>query len=68
LAFLILLVGHLVATFAFVAASIIGLGSRSWRSPLAIGAGTTLFVYAVFDMLASQPWPTPWLATIGKLF
>jgi len=64
LALLILLVGHLAATFAFVAGSIVVLGSRSWRSPLAIAAGTTLFVYAVFDLLASQPWPTPWLARL----
>jgi putative tricarboxylic transport membrane protein len=67
LAFLILLAGHLAATFVFVAGSITALGSKSWRSSLAIAAGTMLFIYAVFDLLASQPWPTPWLATIGNL-
>lgn len=68
LAVLILLVGHLAATFIFVAGSIAVLGSKSWRSPLMIAAGTTVFVYSVFDMLASQPWPTPWLAGIGGIF
>lgn len=68
LAVLILLVGHLAATFIFVAGSIAVLGSTSWRSPLTIAAATTVFVYSVFDMLASQPWPTPWLAGIGGIF
>jgi hypothetical protein len=68
LAVLILLVGHLAATFIFVAGSIAVLGSTSWRSPLMIAAATTVFVYSVFDMLASQPWPMPWLAGIGGIF
>jgi hypothetical protein len=68
LAVLILLVGHLAATFIFVAGSIAVLGSKSWRSPLTIAAATTVFVYSVFDMLASQPWPTPWLAGIWGIF
>jgi hypothetical protein len=66
LAVLILLVGHLAATFIFVAGSIMVLGSKSWRSPLVIAAATTVFVYSVFDMLASQPWPEPWLAGIRQ--
>lgn len=68
LAFLILLVGHLAATFIFVACSIVVLGTKSRRPPLVIAAAATAFVYSVFDMLASQPWPTPWLAGIGGIF
>ncbi|ESY84597.1 hypothetical protein X739_20795 [Mesorhizobium sp. LNHC220B00] len=68
LAFLILLVGHLAATFIFVACSIVVLGTKSRRPPLVIAAAATAFVYSVFDMLASQPWPTPWLAGISGIF
>lgn len=66
LAVLILLVGHLAATFIFVAGSIMVLGSKSWRSPLVIAAATTVFVYSVFDLLASQPWPEPWLVGVRQ--
>lgn len=68
LSVLILLVGHLAATFVFVAGSIVLLGVKSWRKPLIIAAVTTVFVYSVFDMLASQPWPTPWLGHVSKMF
>ncbi|MBZ9997228.1 tripartite tricarboxylate transporter permease [Mesorhizobium sp. BH1-1-4] len=68
LAVLIMLVGHLAATFIFVAGSITVLGTKSWRAPLMIAAAATAFVYSVFDMLASQPWPAPWLAGIGRFF
>jgi hypothetical protein len=35
------------------------------RIPAAlIACGTTLVVAAVFDGLASQPWPRPWLAVL----
>ncbi|MBZ9978615.1 tripartite tricarboxylate transporter permease [Mesorhizobium sp. BR-1-1-10] len=68
LAFLILLVGHLAATFIFVAGSITVLGTKSRRSSLVIAAAATAFVYSVFDMLASQPWPTPWLTGISGIF
>lgn len=68
LAVMILLVGHLAATFVFVAGSIMLLGEKSWRKPLAIAAVTTVFVYSVFDMLASQPWPTPWLGHVTGMF
>ncbi|MBN9219997.1 MAG: tripartite tricarboxylate transporter permease [Mesorhizobium sp.] len=68
LAVLILLVGHLAATFVFVAGSIMLLGVKSWRKPIVIAAVTTVFVYSVFDMLASQPWPTPWLGRVTGIF
>ncbi|CCV10374.1 tripartite tricarboxylate transporter permease [Mesorhizobium sp. STM 4661] len=64
LAVLVLLIGHLAATFVFVAGAILALGSTSRRSPPLIAAVTTLIVFAVFDLLASQPWPTPWLMQI----
>jgi hypothetical protein len=35
---------------------------------LAVAAGATLCIYAVFDLLASQPWPAPWLASPFKDF
>jgi TctA family transporter len=68
LAVLILSIGHLAATFIFVAGAIFGLGSISPRSPILVAAGTTCIVFAVFDILVSQPWPTPWLAKIPDLF
>ncbi|TRC96005.1 tripartite tricarboxylate transporter permease [Mesorhizobium sp. WSM4303] len=68
LAFLVLLAGHLTATFVFVAGGIWMLGSRSLNMTLAVAAGTTLCIYAVFDLLASQPWPAPWLAGLVKAF
>jgi hypothetical protein len=64
LAALVLLIGHLAATFVFVAGAILAIGSQSWRSPPLIAAVTTLIVFAVFDLLASQPWPTPWLMQV----
>lgn len=67
LAALVLLTGHLAATFVFVAGSIVALGSRSLKTPLAVAAGATLAIYALFDLLASQPWPTPWLAALLRL-
>jgi putative tricarboxylic transport membrane protein len=64
LAVLVLLIGHLAATFVFVAGAILAMGPTSWRSPPLIAAVTTMIVFAVFDLLASQPWPTPWLVSI----
>ncbi|MEO5757309.1 MAG: tripartite tricarboxylate transporter permease, partial [Mesorhizobium sp.] len=64
LAVLVILIGHLAATFVFVAGAILALGPASRRTPLSVAAGTTFVVFAVFDILVSQPWPTPWLARL----
>jgi hypothetical protein len=62
LSLLVLTVGHLAATLIFVAGGIVVLG-RQWRwSALVTGVVTLGIIYAVFDILVSQPWPKPWLA------
>lgn len=65
LGLLVLLTGHLFATFFFVATTV-WLGARSPRRAPIIGAVTALAIYAVFDTLVSQPWPTPWLEALAK--
>lgn len=61
MALLILAFGHLVASAAFIL--ICGLWYRADRLRWLVvrAALVTLTVYAVFDLLVSQPWPKPWL-------
>lgn len=61
LAALLLLVGHLSASFIFVAACIAVTRAATLPSALLYGLGTAAAMYAVFDMLVPQPWPTPLL-------
>src|SRR5690606_6117758 len=58
MAALILLTGHLPATFLFVAACLLVLRPVAARAALAYAAAATLFVYAIFDLAVPQPWPT----------
>ena len=62
LAVLVLLIGHLPASFLFVTAAVAL--SRAARPPVAAvyGLGTSAALYAVFDLLVPQPWPVPLLA------
>jgi hypothetical protein len=62
-ALLILAAGHIAGSFLFVAGSLLFFGRR-WISAASISAGTSLVLVAVFDGLASQPWPRPWLAIL----
>jgi putative tricarboxylic transport membrane protein len=62
-AFLILAAGHLVGSFVFVASALLLFGRRAISTVL-IAAGTSLVIAIVFDALASQPWPRPWLQVL----
>ena len=62
LALMVLAIGHLAGTLIFVAGAIAILSGR-WRwSALVTGIVTLGIIYAVFDIVVSQPWPRPWLA------
>jgi len=68
LAVSVLATGHLVGSFLFVGVVLFFfLGARRWVSALFIAVGTTLVIAAVFDGLASQPWPRPWLTELTGL-
>lgn len=63
-AVLLLLIGHLAATFLFVATSMLILGAARPRTIILCALGAALFVYAVFDTFVSRPWPAPLLGSV----
>ncbi|MBX3580649.1 MAG: tripartite tricarboxylate transporter permease [Rhizobiaceae bacterium] len=67
LAMLILSVGHLAASFLFVTAALAISGAKSLPRSAVYGLGTTIAIYAVFDLLVPQPWPEPWLMRLFSL-
>lgn len=67
MAVLILLAGHLAATFLFVAICLLFLRPVPARHAFLYAGGATLFVYAIFDLTVPQPWPQPMLATLFGL-
>jgi hypothetical protein len=64
-AVLLLLVGHLAACFAFVTACLVFLRSATLPKALVYATGATLFVYGVFDLLVSRPWPPPLMSGLA---
>jgi TctA family transporter len=62
-ALLVLFAGHIVGGLLFLGGTLLLFGRR-WMPAALIAAGTILVVAAVFDGLASQPWPRPWLAVL----
>lgn len=61
LAVLVLLVGHLPASFVFVTAAIALSGGARLPAAAIYGLGTAAAIYAVFDLIVPQPWPAPLL-------
>lgn len=61
LAVLVLLVGHLPASFVFVTVAVALSGVARPSVAAVYGLGTSVALYAVFDVLVPQPWPTPLL-------
>ncbi len=62
LAVLVLLIGHLPASFVFVTAAIVLSGGARLHTAAFYGLGTAAAIYAVFDLLVPQPWPVPLLS------
>lgn len=61
LAVLVLLVGHLPASFVFVTVAVALSGVARPSVAAVYGLGTSVALYAVFDVLVPQPWPAPLL-------
>lgn len=62
LAVLVLLLGHLPASFLFVTAAVALSGAARLPVAAVYGLGTSVALYAIFDVLVPQPWPAPLLA------
>lgn len=66
-ALLVLLAGHLATAFVFVSVSLLVLRSVRPRNAFLCAVGATLFVYTVFDVAVSRPWPAPLLLRMSGL-
>lgn len=58
-------VGFVISTFAFILAASVLLGWRRWRSGVAVAAGFSVGTYYVFVHLLSVPLPAGLLAWLG---
>lgn len=67
LASLLVFLGHLAGGFLFIAGCLLVSRAAPFGKALACAGGATLFVYAVFDLLVSRPWPLPLLRRLVEL-
>jgi TctA family transporter len=67
LALAILAGGHLVGSFVFLLIALLVARSRPPIMAPIVAAGVTLVLVGIFDVLASQPWPRPWLAALADV-
>lgn len=56
---LVLLVGHLSASFVFVLSVLLAMRAVPLGQAVLYAAGTSLAVYTIFDVLVYRPWPKP---------
>lgn len=67
LALLLVLLGHLAGGFLFIAGCLLATRAAAFDKALACAGGVTLFVYVVFDLVVSRPWPLPLLQRLAGL-